>query len=225
MLTCDGDPERLAQVVSNLLGNALQHGQAGQHVVVRLDGTAPATVVLIDVENAGEIAPDALPHLFEAFARGPGRSREDGLGLGLYITQQIAQRPRRRGGRTVGARRHGDPGDAAAQHGRRRDDEGDQLVRRHQLASFALALAVQAPAAPKPPAVVIPPGPRDDRAVAERRAGIRGAQGRGRADRRRDRPQRPQPVDHRVPAEAGRGDRRRHRDGAGRRPSQPVDHA
>ena len=89
-LTCDADPERLAQVVSNLLGNALQHGQAGQDVVVRLDGTSPSTVVLA-VENAGEIAPDALPHLFEAFVRGPGRSREDGLGLGLYITQQIAQ--------------------------------------------------------------------------------------------------------------------------------------
>jgi signal transduction histidine kinase len=89
-LTCDADPERLAQVVSNLLGNALQHGQPGREVLVRLDGTAPSTVV-IAVENAGEIAADALPHLFEAFVRGPDRSREDGLGLGLYITQQIAQ--------------------------------------------------------------------------------------------------------------------------------------
>ena len=43
------------------------------------------------VENAGEIAPAALPNLFEAFVRGPGRPREDGLGLGLYIAQQIAQ--------------------------------------------------------------------------------------------------------------------------------------
>jgi len=89
-LTCDADPERLAQVASNLIGNALQHGQPGRDVVVRLDGTAPSTVV-VAVENAGEIAADALPHLFDAFVRGPARSREDGLGLGLYITQQIAQ--------------------------------------------------------------------------------------------------------------------------------------
>jgi signal transduction histidine kinase len=90
VLACDGDPERLAQVVSNLLGNALQHGVAGQPVRLRLDGTAPATVE-ITVENAGEIAAETLPHLFDAFSRGPGRSREGGLGLGLYITQQIAQ--------------------------------------------------------------------------------------------------------------------------------------
>ena len=70
-----------------------------------------------------------------------------------------------------------------------------------------------------------PAGPPHHRAVAERGAGIGGAQGRARADRRRDRPQRPQPVDHRVPAGQGRGHRRRHRHGAGRRPSQPVDHA
>jgi signal transduction histidine kinase len=89
-LACDADPERLAQVLSNLIGNALQHGAPGVPVIVRLDGSRAATVA-IAVENSGEIAPEALPHLFEAFVRGPGRTHEGGLGLGLYITQQIAQ--------------------------------------------------------------------------------------------------------------------------------------
>ena len=89
-LTCDADPERLAQVLSNLIGNALQHGAPGVPVIVRLDGTAAATVA-VAVENSGEIDAEALPHLFEAFVRGPGRTHEGGLGLGLYITQQIAQ--------------------------------------------------------------------------------------------------------------------------------------
>ena len=77
-------------MLSNLIGNALQHGAPGVPVIVRLDGTAPATIA-VAVENTGEIEPEALPHLFEAFVRGPGRTHEGGLGLGLYITQQIAQ--------------------------------------------------------------------------------------------------------------------------------------
>jgi signal transduction histidine kinase len=84
------DPDRLAQVVSNLLGNALQHGTPGEPVRVRLDGAAAETLRLA-VENGGEIAPDLLPHLFEAFKGGAAGSRGNGLGLGLYITQQIVQ--------------------------------------------------------------------------------------------------------------------------------------
>ena len=78
-------------MLSNLIGNALQHGAPGVPVIVRLDGTAPATIA-VAVENTGEIEPEALPHLFEAFVRGPGRTHEGGLGLGLYITRQIVDR-------------------------------------------------------------------------------------------------------------------------------------
>jgi signal transduction histidine kinase len=88
-LTGDWDSERLAQVVSNLLGNALQHGVAGEPVRVRLDGTR-ADSVMVAVSNAGEIAPDVLPRLFDPFRRSvPGSGRPHGLGLGLYIAQQI----------------------------------------------------------------------------------------------------------------------------------------
>ena len=83
------DGERLAQVASNLLGNALQHGASGGVVRVTADGRR-ATEVLLKVENTGTIPADLLPELFDPF-RGAQRQagRTDGLGLGLYIVQQI----------------------------------------------------------------------------------------------------------------------------------------
>jgi signal transduction histidine kinase len=84
------DADRLAQVVSNLVGNAIEHGQPGTPIAVRLDGRAPGEV-RITVANAGAIAPELLPSVFDPFrrdARPPGK--QDGLGLGLYIAQQIA---------------------------------------------------------------------------------------------------------------------------------------
>jgi two-component system sensor histidine kinase/response regulator len=83
------DGERLAQVASNLLGNALQHGDESAAVEVNVDGTR-SRAVEITVENSGTIPPDLLPQLFDPF-RGTHRQtgRTDGLGLGLYIVQQI----------------------------------------------------------------------------------------------------------------------------------------
>ncbi len=90
-LTGEWDADRLAQVASNLIGNSLQHGHAGEAVRVRLDGTAAGAVVL-SVDNAGTIAPDVLPHVFDPFRGGQrAPSRKDSLGLGLYIVQQIVQ--------------------------------------------------------------------------------------------------------------------------------------
>jgi signal transduction histidine kinase len=83
------DAERLAQVASNLLGNALQHGEPQGLVRVTVDGRRPEEVVL-KVENTGTIPSDLLPQLFDPF-RGAQRQtgRSEGLGLGLYIVQQI----------------------------------------------------------------------------------------------------------------------------------------
>ena len=83
------DADRLSQVASNLISNALRYGDAGSPVRVRLEGTS-ADVVLLSVANAGSIAPEILPNIFDPFRRGehqPGRG--EGLGLGLFIVQQI----------------------------------------------------------------------------------------------------------------------------------------
>jgi PAS domain S-box-containing protein len=82
------DPDRLAQVVGNLLDNALQHSPKGTPVRVLVQGTTETATLI--VSNAGPpIPPEVLPTLFEPFRRGPGGERTHGLGLGLYISRQI----------------------------------------------------------------------------------------------------------------------------------------
>jgi signal transduction histidine kinase len=84
----DWDGDRLAQVVSNLIGNALTHGE-GQRVRLVLEGSAK-DLVRLSVHNAGAIPPELLHVLWEPFqSRRNGRGRSQGLGLGLYIVQQI----------------------------------------------------------------------------------------------------------------------------------------
>jgi signal transduction histidine kinase len=81
------DPERIAQCVSNLVANALAHGRGTIDVRLTLDDDA----VRIEVHNEGEpVPPEIVPHLFEPFRRG-GAAKQGGLGLGLYIVDQIAR--------------------------------------------------------------------------------------------------------------------------------------
>jgi two-component system, sensor histidine kinase and response regulator len=85
------DSERIAQVASNLIGNALKHGSTGAPIRVTLDGSADDSVILT-VRNGGTIPATILPHLFDPFRGGqrqPGR--DNGLGLGLYIVSQIVE--------------------------------------------------------------------------------------------------------------------------------------
>ncbi len=95
------DPDLISQVLSNLVGNALHHGDPAVPVVVAVDGTA-AERLAVTVTNGGVIDGATLPHVFEAFRSGGGDSAE-GLGLGLYISRELAalhggrsRRPRRR---------------------------------------------------------------------------------------------------------------------------------
>jgi two-component system, sensor histidine kinase and response regulator len=85
------DAERIAQVTSNLIGNALKHGDPGVPVQVRLDGSH-ADAVLLSVANGGIIPAELMEHLFDPFRGGQRPAgRSEGLGLGLYIVFQIVK--------------------------------------------------------------------------------------------------------------------------------------
>jgi signal transduction histidine kinase len=78
-------------VFSNLVANAMQHGTPGPIVSVRVDGTR-LDVVHVEVHNHGAISLGLLPNLFEPMSGGEHRhARSQGLGLGLYISQQIVK--------------------------------------------------------------------------------------------------------------------------------------
>ena len=66
-LECEGDSERLAQVITNLLGNAVQYNDSGKvgAVAEQEDGT----VVLTITDTGYGIAAEDLPHVFERFFR------------------------------------------------------------------------------------------------------------------------------------------------------------
>lgn len=82
------DGLRLSQVLSNLLCNAMQHGNPSKQVDVRVAGDTDT--VSIQVQNGGAIPADRLPWLFDAFRRGNDHGRgSHGLGLGLFISKQI----------------------------------------------------------------------------------------------------------------------------------------
>ncbi|MBB3041136.1 PAS domain S-box protein [Nocardioides soli] len=80
-----GDAGRLAQVVDNLITNALVHGVPPVRVAARLDGDD----VLVTVQDAGTgVPPEMRERLFERFATGRSAG---GTGLGLYIVRQLAR--------------------------------------------------------------------------------------------------------------------------------------
>jgi signal transduction histidine kinase len=85
------DHERIVQLVSNLVGNALKFTPAGGEVALTLRSTPDAAEV--EVRDTGPGIPAAeLPHVFERFYRGTntGEARASGSGLGLAIARSIA---------------------------------------------------------------------------------------------------------------------------------------
>ncbi|MCD6672453.1 MAG: hybrid sensor histidine kinase/response regulator [Burkholderiaceae bacterium] len=82
------DPDRIAQVASNLVSNALRHGKGDDGVRVLVDGSRVDSL-RVEVENAGSIEPVERTRLFEPFRS--TKSGREGLGLGLYIVDQFVR--------------------------------------------------------------------------------------------------------------------------------------
>ena len=82
------DADRLAQVLTNLVTNALKHGDAGRPVTIR--GESRNGEITVAVHNAGTPIPrELMGRLFEPFVHGSDGSA--GLGLGLYISRNIVE--------------------------------------------------------------------------------------------------------------------------------------
>ncbi len=89
-VTVHADPDRAAQILINLVGNALRYTPAGGRITIRIRSQARAAV--ISVEDTGQgIPPAALPYLFERFYRvDVSRARASGgSGIGLTISRHL----------------------------------------------------------------------------------------------------------------------------------------
>jgi signal transduction histidine kinase len=98
---CDGDlsgqwdADRLRQAVSNLLGNAVQHGDENAPIDLKLTGE-PSDVVIIIHNGGPPIPPGELQRIFDPLVRGssaeyPKHNRPGSIGLGLYIAREVAR--------------------------------------------------------------------------------------------------------------------------------------
>jgi signal transduction histidine kinase len=86
-LVGEWDADRLAQVVSNLVGNAIQHGEA---TPVALRAHEEMDGVTLTVHNGGTpIPPEAMPFIFEPLVRGQSEGGSGNVGLGLFIARAV----------------------------------------------------------------------------------------------------------------------------------------
>jgi signal transduction histidine kinase len=84
------DPDRLERVLVNLLGNALKYSDAPAEVLVH-SSCAGGFVAIVITDRGVGIPRQELPHVFERCCRGKNGGRQDGLGLGLYITALLVR--------------------------------------------------------------------------------------------------------------------------------------
>jgi signal transduction histidine kinase len=83
------DPQRIRQVLGNLIANSLRHTPAGGRVTVRTRASADGATLIVEVADTGiGIARELLPRVFDRFVKGEGSA---GSGLGLAICRDIVR--------------------------------------------------------------------------------------------------------------------------------------
>jgi signal transduction histidine kinase len=86
------DPDRLRQAIVNLLTNAVKFTPVGGRITIRASATATDLEVVVADTGIG-IAPDFLPHIFDAYRQAESSANRStrGLGLGLMIVRRIVE--------------------------------------------------------------------------------------------------------------------------------------
>jgi signal transduction histidine kinase len=85
------DPDRIGQVLRNLLDNAAKYSPPGAPIEVRAEAGGSQRIRVAVADRGIGIRPDELPRIFEKFQRGRDLvgTRAAGLGLGLYLSRRI----------------------------------------------------------------------------------------------------------------------------------------
>lgn len=86
-----GDEERLGQVFSNLISNAIKYSPSGGEI--RISGQVRADQVIVCITDQGTgVAPEDMPHIFDRFYRSQDATRTTkGAGLGLYLARAVVE--------------------------------------------------------------------------------------------------------------------------------------
>jgi len=89
-LSLDTDPERLAQVLDNLLGNAIKYTEPGGRITVAAEKAGGHASITVRDTGIG-IDPDEIETLFEPYRQAGGGDRKAGLGLGLTLAKRLVE--------------------------------------------------------------------------------------------------------------------------------------
>lgn len=89
-LLLKGDPDRSAEVLQNIIENAVKYGDGRR---IEISFSQEEDCELITVKNSGgTLSKSELPHIFESFWRGSNAQKTQGSGLGLYICRQLMRK-------------------------------------------------------------------------------------------------------------------------------------